>query len=820
MIHRCRLPLSISLVLLLLNYSVAQELPNAKFGGRSDPFYPIDSWWATPGEQRLASGAPGPAYWQQRADYVIDVTLDDERQRISGQETIRYQNLSPHTLRYVWFQLDQNIYRPDSEGLLGSPAPSLEGRVPFKLLRSILARESFQGGFDISEVADSEGRPLPHHILGTEMRVDLPAPLEPGETIELRIAFAYRILDAKLVFGRGGYEFFEKDDNYLYEIAQWYPRVVAYTDYSGWQHEPYVGHGEFTLDFGNYTVHITAPSDMIVASTGELNNPLAVLSLAQRTRLADAAVSNKPIFIVTPDEAKANQAHPKTADRSLTKTWEFTATNVRDFAFAASRKFIWDAVGHNVGGRPVMAMSYYPIEAEPLWSQYSTHAITHTLDVYSRFTFDYPYPVAISVNGPVGGMEYPMICFNGPRPETDGTYSKATKYGLISVIIHEVGHNWFPMIVNSDERRWTWMDEGLNTFLQYLAEQEWETDYPSNRGEPENITAFMRSNDQRPIMTQSESLLQFGNVAYAKPATALNILRETILGRELFDFAFKEYARRWRFKRPIPEDFFRTMEDASGVDLDWFWRGWFYTTDHVDVAIDNVKLYQIDTSDPDENAEQKRREKSEKPDSVSKQRNEPLTKRVDLEPGLKDFYNDYDKLQVTEEDRNSFRKFIDGLNAEERKLIKRKTNFYVVNFKNVGGLVTPIILTIRYDDATSDRLQIPAAIWRQDPRSVDKLIITDKTISQLELDPNRQSADTDTSNDHWPPKLVPSRFKLFKDEVSKNPMQKAAEPKTDGKTKQQPDPAETDKPPGKAASEAEVEDPQPTNGRSRAKEAE
>ena len=773
MIARNRYVVLLCLSILAHSWGQAQELENSKYGGRPDPFYPIDSWWATPGETRLASGAPGPDYWQQRADYVIDVTLDDDRQKISGRESVQYFNQSAHTLRYIWFQLDQNLYRPDSEGLLGSPAPGLEGRVPFATLRSILARESFQGGFDISEVTDGEGVPLPYKILGTAMRVDLPVPLASGASTEIRIAFDYRVLDAKLIFGRGGYEFFEKDNNYIYEIAQWYPRVAAYTDYSGWQHEPYVGHGEFTLEFGNFVVRITAPADMVVAATGELKNPLAVLSLAQRNRLADAAVADKPLFIVTPDEAKANQSRSSVTDRSTTKTWEFSATNVRDFAFAASRKFIWDAVGHNIGGQRVMAMSYYPIEAEPLWSKYSTAAITHTLDVYSRFTFDYPYPVAISVNGPVFGMEYPMICFNGPRPEADGTYSKATKYGLISVIIHEVGHNWFPMIVNSDERRWTWMDEGLNTFLQYLAEQEWETDYPSTRGEPENITAFMRSTEQRPVMTQSESLLQFGNVAYAKPATALNLLRETILGREVFDFAFKEYARRWKFKRPMPEDFFRTIEDASGVDLDWFWRGWFYSTDHVDVGISNVKLYQIDTSDPDENAEYKRSEKDKKPKSLSVQRNASLTKRVDLEPGLKDFYNDYDELQVSEDDRKTFRKFIDGLNAEERKLIKRKTNFYVITLQNLGGLVTPIPLTIRYDDATSETIRIPAAIWRKDPRSVNKLVITEKNIQQLEIDAQLETADANADNDHWPAKLVPSRFKLFKDEISKNPMQKA-----------------------------------------------
>ncbi len=770
----------------------AQELPNPKFGGRPDPFYPIDSWLATPGATRLASGAPGPEYWQQRADYVIDVTLDDHRQRITGRESVRYSNQSPHTLKYIWFQLDQNLYRNDSEGLLGAPAPSFRDRVPFTLLRSVLARESFLV-VSISPRSQTRWSTLPFVIQGTQMRVDLPTPLEPGKSMEVKLAFSYRIVDAKLIFARGGYEFFEKDKNYIYEIAQWFPRVVAYTDYSSWQHEPYVGHGEFTLEFGNYLVRITAPADMIVAATGELQNPDEVLTVTQRSRLAEAAKSDQPIFIVTPDEAKQAQSNEDRKGNETTKTWEFSALNVRDFAFAASRKFIWDAVGHPLNGKTVMAMSYYPNEAEPLWSKYSTAAIRHTIDVYSKFTFDYPYPVAISVNGPVYGMEYPMICFNGPRPEADGTYSKATKYGLISVIIHEVGHNWFPMIVNSDERRWSWMDEGLNTFLQYLAEQEWEKDYPSHRGEPADITAYMRSLDQRPIMTQSESLLQFGNVAYSKPATALNILRETILGRELFDFAFKEYSLRWKFKRPTPEDFFRSIEDASGVDLDWFWRGWFYSTDHVDISLDSVKLYQIDPSDPDESAEQKRQEKKSKPESVSTIRNQPLPKRIDLLPGLKDFYNDYDELQVSEDDRNAFRKFVDGLNAEERKLLKRKTNFYVVQFSNVGGLVSPILLTVRYDDASSEVITIPAAIWRKDPRSVQKLIISDKTVASLELDVHRQTADANADNDHWPVKLVPTRFRLYKDEAGKNPMQRAKpdQPKTD----QAADATETEKKP-------------------------
>lgn len=766
---------ALAFALLASGWAVAQPLENSKYGGRPDPFYPIDNWLASPNEQRTASGAPGPRYWQQRADYVIDVTLDDSRQRLAGQASVTYENRSPHPLRYLWFQLDQNMYRTDSESLLAARAPNLESRVPFSLLRSILARQSFPGGFEIASVTDAEQQPLPYTVVGTMMRVDLDEPLQPEGSLALQIAFAYNIVDAKLIGGRGGFEYFPKDGNYIYEIAQWYPRLVAYTDYAGWQHQHYVGKGEFTLEFGDFVVRITAPDDMLVAATGELHNPEEVLSEVQQERLQSAATAAQPVFIVTPEEAKQNEQRDRSRTKPGMKTWEYHAENVRDFAFAASRKFIWDAVGHRFGDRTVMAMSYYPNEAEPLWSRYSTAAIVHTLDVFSRFTFDYPYPVAISVNGPIYGMEYPMICFNGPRPESDGTYSKATKYGLISVIIHEIGHNWFPMIVNSDERQWSWMDEGLNTFLQYLAEQEWEADYPSRRGEPADIVGFMRSSNQRPIMTQSESTLQFGNNAYAKPATALNILRETILGRELFDFAFKEYANRWRFKRPTPEDFFRTMSDASGHDLDWFWRGWFFSTDHVDLAIDRVRLYQIDAGDPDETAEAQRVERDAKPQSISQQRNADLPKRVDLQPELKDFYNDYDDLQVTEDDRKAFRKFLDGLDADEQKLLKRKSNFYVVSFRNLGGLISPIVLQVSYEDGSDERLMIPASIWNQDPRAVDKLIITDKTIQRLEIDPQQQTADVEPSNNHWPPKLVPSRFKLFKSEQQKNPMQKKAE---------------------------------------------
>lgn len=765
--------LAVALVLIPFADVAAQPLVNNKYDGRPDPFFPIDMWLTSPNQQRLASGAPGPEYWQQSADYQIDITLDDANQSLRGTETVKYENRSPHSLSYLWFQLDQNAFKPDSEANLSTPAPSLEGRISVYQLQSMLAKESFPGGYKIASVTDEKDGSLKHVINGTMMRVDLPKPLAPGKSVTIKIAFSFNIVDASLTRARSGYEFFEEDGNHIYEIAQWFPRLVAYTDYAGWQHEQFIGKGEFTLEFGDYDVRITVPADMIVAATGQLQNPKEVLTAEQQERLQTAKTADKPIFIVTPDEAKAAEKRADKKSSSSTKTWHFAAENVRDFAFAASRKFIWDAVGHPVADGTVMAMSYYPNEAEPLWSQYSTASIVHTLNVYGKFTFDYPYPVAISVNGPVYGMEYPMICFNGPRPEKDGTYSAATKYGLISVIIHEVGHNWFPMIVNSDERTWSWMDEGLNTFLQYLAEQEWEDNYPSRRGEPADIVGFMTSPNQRPIMSQSESIIQFGNNAYAKPATALNILRETILGREIFDFAFKEYSNRWRFKRPMPDDFFRTMEDASGQTLDWFWRGWFYSTEHVDIAIDRVRLYQIDSGDPDIDVEIKRRKRDEKSPSISKERNAELPKLVDLQPGLKDFYNDYDELSVSDDDRKAFRRFVDSLSDKEKQLIHRKTNFYVMSFRNVGGLVMPIIFDVFFEDNTSTRVSVPPSIWRLDPRAVDKLLITEKTIRRIELDPQRQIADADESNNHWPVKLEPSRFKLFKSTPAPNPMQRA-----------------------------------------------
>ncbi len=738
-----------------------------------DKFRQLEEILPTPNDYRGPSGAPGSRYWQQRVDYDIDVEIDDTKQKLIGSERITYTNNSPDTLRYLWVQLDNNIFAPNSDSVLATPAPPLDPKLPMRGLRSLLTREVFDGSVKITVVQDEAHRALPYTVVKTMMRVDLPQSLRTGQSFTFRINWHYQINNSKLVRGRTGFEYFEEDKNYIYEMAHWYPRMASYTDVNGWHHKQFLGRGEFTLEFGDFLVRITAPSDHVVAATGVLQNSKEVLSSSQQKRLEEAQSATKPIFVITPEEAKENEK----SRASEKKTWIFKADQVRDFAFATSRKFIWDAKLHNVEGNRVMAMSYYPNEAEPLWSKYSTQSIIHTLNVYSRYSFTYPYPVAISVNGPVFGMEYPMICFNGPRPEKDKTYSKRTKYALISVIIHEVGHNYFPMIVNSDERQWTWMDEGLNTFLQYLTEQEWEENYPSRRGEPKNMVSYMNSKNQVPIMTNSESILQFGNNAYGKPATALNVLRESILGRELFDFAFREYAQRWKFKRPMPADFFRTMEDASGIDLDWFWRGWFYSTDHTDISIDDVILYTMETGDPEIDKAALRKERDEKPKTLSKQRNKTISQLVDLIPNLKDFYNEYDRLDVTPEEKKAYEKFLKDLDPEDKELLQQKNNFYIIKFSNIGGLVMPIILEVEYEDGSKEELRIPAEIWRYNPKNVSKLIIREKKIRSLNLDPHLETADVNLDNNYFPRRIIPSRFSLFKMKQDKNPMQVVEERK-------------------------------------------
>ena len=758
----------------------------AESGAQVQKFQQLDQTIPTPSAQRIASGAPGAAYWQNTADYDISVELDDVKRSISADATVTYHNASPDALEYLWVQLDQNYlsHQADSRAAPNTKRGIDPAKITYSALDRLLTYEKYDGEMKILKLTDARGEALPHSIVKTMMRLDLPAPLAPGADFVFKIAWSYPVNDCRHLNARTGYEFFKEDGNCIYTIAQWFPRMAAYTDYAGWINKQFLGTGEFTLEFGNYKVRLTVPDDHLVAATGALQNPGEVLTAIQRERLKTAqGETKKPLFIVTPEEAKAAEKN-KPKGR---KTWVFHADKVRDFAFASSRKFAWDAMaveGAMVNGKPVMAMSLYPKEAMPLWDKYSTHAIAHTIQTYSRYTFAYPYPVAWSVNGPVGGMEYPMICFNGPRPEKDGTYPERTKYALIGVVIHEVGHTFFPMIVNSDERQWTWMDEGLNSFVEYLAEEEWENDW-NHRRDGRGMVDYMRLKDRVPVMTNSESIADLGPNAYGQPTAALTLLREHILGREAFDHAFKTYARRWMFKRPTPSDFFRTMEDASGVDLDWFWQGWFYSTDHVDVSIDEVKWLQLDSRDPAIEKPKKKREKEELPQTLTRERNYPLPKRVDRFPELKDFYDGFDEATVLPSEKKKFEALVKELKEEEidHALLQTTHNFYVIEFRNAGGLVTPLILKIDYTDGSSEELKLPAEIWRFNTEKASKLLFTKKELKSVTFDPRQELVDTDVENNFWPRRPVKSKFQLFKEDKAPNPMRELTKPekKTDEK---------------------------------------
>ena len=737
----------------------------------SDKFKQLDYEIATPNLYRTASGYPGHGYWQNHADYTIDVKLNDDDQSIQGYETITYTNNSPDNLNYLWVQLDQNVRAKDSDSYKISTG-GMRSKLDFSSIKpgyvigdkdanEILNK--FDGGFNIEEVVTIGGRKLPYVINKTMMRIDLIKTLKPGSKMSISIRWNYNVQDRIFMGGRPGYEFFKSDSNYLYTICQWFPRMAMYNDVYGWQNKQFLGRGEFTLDFGDYDVRITAPADHIVAATGELQNSMEVLTNTQINRLKQAKSSDEPVIIITQDEAKKNE---KSKSKKV-KTWRYKAKNVRDFAFTSSRKFIWDAMGIKLGNRTVMAMSYYPKEANPLFERFSTKAVAHTLRIYSKYTFDYPYPVAISVEA-ANGTEYPMICFNYGRPEKDGTYTERTKYGMISVIIHEVGHNYFPMIVNSDERQWTWMDEGLNSYLQFLTEQEWDREYPSRRGPPKNIVNYMKGNKNNlsPIMTNSESIYQFGNNAYGKPTTALNILRETIVGRELFDFAFKEYSKTWMFKHPTPSDFFRLLENATAVDLDWFWRGWFYGTDPVDISIDKVTWFTLDSKNPEIEFPLKKRKKEEEPFQTWQKRNEIDIQEtvVETDELANDFYNKFDPYEVTILDKEDFIKYRDSSVVEprEKEIYNANLNYYEIKFSNVGGLVMPIILQFYYKDSTDDIIKIPAEIWKMNRNQITKIFATKKQVASFALDPKLETADVELDNNHWPRKMIQSKFELYK----------------------------------------------------------
>ncbi len=733
-----------------------------------------------PSPYRSADGAPGPQYWQQRADYDIDARLVPEEQRLYGNELITYHNLSPNNLHYLWLQLDENQHRGelDHHHFNGNSMEEVMNAQALYMMDQW--KDLTVYGHNIEAVTDANDKPLKYTINGTMMRVDLPTVLKPGEEFQFHVKWNYKLVDRiNGPWGRGGYEYFEKDKNYIFTITQWFPRMCVYDDVEGWQNKQFTGRGEFALEFGNYVVKMTLPDDYVVGSTGECLNYPAVLTPEQLKRWEQAKTAAEPVQIVTLDEAKANE-NSKPSTRL--KTWIYKADNVRDFAWTASRKFIWDAMPHyNSDGRRVMCMSYYPKEAYPIYSRYSTRVVAHTLKTYSKYSIPYPYPVAISVEAS-SGMEYPMICFNFGRAEEDGTYSERMKNGAISVITHEVGHNYFPMIINSDERKWSWMDEGINTFVQYLALADFDNNWNHRRGPAHTITGYMNLPEEQlePIMTKSDNIVNFGMNAYAKPATGLWILRETIMGRELFDDAFKTYCERWAFKHPTPADLFRTFEDVSAMDLDWFWRGWFFGIEKVDIALDTVEYYRADLENDPPKKTVTREVRREKPfDDIAKKRDrEEGTKfAVEQDPELVDFYTTYHPWETEDSvQKVTTHLYEETLTMKEKKEKYGNKHYYQLSFTNKGGMVMPIFIEWTFEDGTTEVERVPVEIWRKNEQAVTKVFVKDKKVRSVKLDPYRQTADVDETNNTAPVPQTPTLFKVFKghkvDELP-NPMQKA-----------------------------------------------
>jgi hypothetical protein len=736
------------------------SLFNAEAQNQSNPgsnhgnsFEELNYLLPTPNEYRTASGAPGARYWQQRADYDIAVELDELNNILTGSETITYFNNSPNPLSYLWLQVDENFHNPTSESN-HTGTGKMQPRMTDADLVKLEPWRKLQGyGVNITKATDGVGNPLKFTINQTMMRVEMPAVLKPGQKFVFKLTWNYKIPDKLTRYGRGGFEYFADDDNNLYSIAQFYPRMAVYSDFQGWQTLQFTSGAEFALNFGNFKVSITVPADHIVAATGECQNLKSLLTTAQFNRWQQAQTAKEPVEIVTLDEALQASKQKSTAK----KTWVFTATDVRDFAFNTSRRLVWDAMAANVEGKKVMCMSFYGKEAYPLYRKYSTKVVAHTIKTYSKFTIAYPYPVAISVEAAIG-MEYPMLAMNYGRAEKDGTYSEATKYGMIGVIIHEVGHNFFPMIVNSDERQYWWMDEGLNTFVQYLTEQEFDPNYPSKRGPAHNMVDYMKlpKDKLEPIMTKGDFVANVGSNAYGKAATGLNILRETIMGRELFDFAFKQYASRWAFKHPTPADLFRTMEDASAVDLDWFWRGWYFGTDAVDISIDSVKFYKMDAG----NNTTFQPENFDPIANMHNRADKSLTYATDADTSLRDFYYYNRDADVVNANKQAYKKYTDTIDIANKENWINKS-YYELTFSNNGGMLMPIIIEWTYKDGTKEVEKVPVTVWKLNEKQVTKVFIKDKEVASIRLDPYKETADINEQNGMWPVKEMPGRFQLF-----------------------------------------------------------
>ena len=761
--------LSFILLMSSVGFTTAQEKEATKEERKAghlnnNRFKQLYQEFSSPNQYRSASGAPGPAYYQQQADYKMDIFLNDDTSVLSGRETITYTNNSPDVLEYLWVQLDQNVRASDSK----SPLIEANGAAPAQQASTFVNSymgQAFDGGFKIEYVKDRKGNNLPYIINRTMMRIDIPKAMAPGDSYSFDIKWWYNIVNHTIDRARSGYEVFD-DGNKGYVIAQFFPRMAVYSDVEGWQNSQFWGRDEFALPFGDYDVSITVPADHTMDATGVLTNRKEVFSKTMMSRYNKAKQSyNTPVVIVTQEEAEnASKTNVK-----ATKTWKYKAQNVRDYGFATSRRYIWDMMAVKIGEKDVMAVSLYPPEGNPLWEDYSTKVVASTLKSYSRMSFDYPYHKAISVHAKGQGMEYPMICWNYGRPDAEGNYSERVKYGMMSVIIHEVGHNYFPMIVNSDERQWTWMDEGLNTFVQYVAEQdfgEWYPDaiapnkaYPSRRGPAKKIVNYMAGDQDfiAPIMTKGLNTYNFGANAYSKPATGLNILRETIMGRELFDHAFRTYSQRWMFKHPTPEDFFRTMEDASAVDLDWFWRAWFYSTDYTDIGVKDVKKYYVSSK-------------------MNKQVREMIEargmKESDLPPLVylvEEDSEDFEQAMKTQtlNDVTTLQSYImDNISAEDRAKLKSPRFFYDVTFEKPGGIPMPIIVEYTYSDGSTKRETFPAQVWRKNDKEVRKVVASEMEITKIMVDPDLETADIDTANNAWPKRKKLGEFKKFKDKVN------------------------------------------------------
>jgi len=758
----------------------AQQNPEAKHGFK---FEQLGTALPSPNAYRGADGAPGADYWQQKVDYVIECSLNTKEQRLDGVEKVTYTNNAPTSLKYLWLQLDENEHDPHKSEAFTFNQSSMRDIMSEGALSRLEKADKYEKyGCRIDACTDASGNKLDYTINGTVMRIELPMPLKTGETFDFTIDWHYFLTNRIESGGRGGYEHFDDNDNYIYTITQWFPRLCVYSDHLGWQNKQFVGRGEFALEFGDYDVKITVPDDHMVGSTGECQNYEETLTSTEYGRWQRAQTASEPIEIVTLAEAKALETAPRSSNMV---TWHYKAENVRDFAWTASPKFVWDAMAHTTtDGSKVMCMSYYAKEAYPIYSRYSTKATDHTLNVYSRMTFPYPYPVAISVEA-ASGMEYPMICFNPGRAEDDGTYTERAKYAALTVIIHEVGHNYFPMIVSNDERQWAWMDEGINSFLQFVAETEFDAEYKHWFTAPMDIADYMSgSKDQlEPIMTNSENIKNYGSNAYDKPAGALNILRETVMGRELFDYAFREYSQRWMFKHPEPADFFRTMEDASGVDLDWFWRGWFYGTDAVDISLDSITWYKVDLKNDPEPSEYSvdypigQRPSSEPHISKRRLKEAGFETAADKDPELLDFYSKYDPWATGDTTITySGTRYAETFSKKEKKKMYGDKNYYELNFSNKGGLVMPVIIEWTFEDGTTEIERIPVNIWRKNEDKFTKVFVKNKEVKGIVIDPYGETADIDLENNNWPVKELPSKFQVFKANKNnpiKNPMQKA-----------------------------------------------